>query len=293
MTIDQIRKVCVCGAGLMGKEIALNTAMYGYDVWLYDSINQVLPRAKEWAVEYLDRQVAKGRFTEAEKEDILSRFHTTEDLYKAAQNADLVIEAIIEKQDIKETLFKNLNDMVREGTILATNSSFMPSSMFIGCCKNPGRLANLHYFNPATRMKLVEVVKGEHTDDSTAEILMEFSRRTGKNPILLRQEIEGFIVNRFYLQSTLIGLELLSKGIASVEDIDTALETGLNHPIGLFKLMDFTGIDLTYHILCNMKAKGMECPGFELVEEKYKAGELGRKTGRGWYDYRKKGVVNE
>ncbi len=288
MTINDVKKVCVIGGGLMGRQIALNTAVYGYDVWLNDSFPGVLQKVQEWSDSYLAGRIAKGKMTQEQVDGIKSRFHLSETLEPAAADADIVIEAIIEVEETKTELFKTLDGLVRPDTIIATNSSFMPSSMFAKTISHPERLANLHYFNPALVMKLTEVVKGPHTADSTADILLEFSRRTGKLPVILNNEIEGFIVNRVSRAVSETALELVEKGIASYQDVDIALENGLNYPMGPFRLMDLTGIDLSFTVMDTQKKKGLPCPGYDLLKAKVEAGELGQKSGKGWYDYSKK-----
>ena len=287
MKIDDIKKVSVIGAGLMGRQIALNNAIYGSNTWLNDSVSDMLPAVQKWADDYLAGRVAKAKLTQEEADAAAARFHIEANLETAVRGSQLVIEAIIEKEDEKRTLFKKINNIVSPDAIIATNSSFMPSSKFIDCVNNPSRLANLHYFNPALAMKLIEVVTGAHTSEETAETLMEFARRTGKRPARVRKEIDGFIVNRVSTAVTLTALDLVSRGIASPEDIDIALENGLNYPMGPFRLMDLTGIDLSYLVLSERVANGEVIPGFELVEQKYKEGKFGRKTGCGWYSYDK------
>jgi len=283
----EIKKVCVVGAGLMGKQIALNTAKYGYDVYLTDSSSKALEAASKWSEEYLAERLKKGKMTEDEAAAIKSSFHLEPDLKEAAKNSQLVIEAIIEDKDIKEKLFSQLNDIISEDAIIATNSSYMVSSTFKDAVKNPSRLANLHYFNPALVMKLTEVVQGEHTDDQTIEALMDFSRKTGKEPIWVRKEIDGFIVNRILRAVANEALSLLENGIATAQEIDMAAEKGLNYPMGPFRLQDFTGVDLAYLAAKKtLEETGFKKPGYELLQEKYEKGEYGKKSGKGWYDYK-------
>ncbi len=286
MTIDNIKKIAVFGAGLMGKQIALNNAIYGYDTWLTDVYTEALPKVQMWAEGYLSKRMEKGKLSLEEVQNTLNHFHIVPDFETAAQDADLVIEAIIEQEDAKKGLFEKLNEAVSPETIICTNSSFMVSSKFAGIIKNPSRLANFHYFNPALSMKLVEVVKGEHTSEETAQTLLEFARKTGKKPVLLRGEIEGFIVNRVVSAIDEAAFELVDKGITTPEEIDIALENGLNHPMGPFRLMDLTGVDLTFYVMEDRRKRGIKQYGYDLIKEKYEAGELGMKTGRGWYDYR-------
>ena len=282
----KIHKVCVVGAGLMGKQIALNAALHGYLVMLNDSIPEAVGKAEAWADEYLKGRVAKGKLTEEAAAQAKKNLFFTIDLEMAARDADLVIEAIIEEQSAKEALFRKLNELAPKDAILATNSSFMVSSLFAGCVDNPARLANLHYFNPALVMKLNEVVQGPHTIKETVDALMDFARNTGKDPVWVRREIDGFIANRIVRAVKNEACYLLEEGIATAQEIDTAVEKGLNYPMGPFRLMDLTGIDLSYLASKRVQdATGVKQPGFEAIKAKYEAGEWGRKTGKGWYDY--------
>jgi len=285
MSIKTIKSVCVIGAGLMGKQIALNAAIKGYKTSLTDSFPDALQKADSWTKGYLEERVAKNKLTKEEADSASKNFKIVSGLKEAASGADLVIEAIIEKREEKEKLFKSLNDLVSEDTIIVTNSSFMVSSLFKNCIKNPGRLANLHYFNPALSMRLVEIVKGEHTADDTAKSLHEFVNGIGKVPVLIKKEIDGFIVNRIARAITFAALEIVSLGVADPIDVDLALENGLNHPMGPFKLMDFTGVDLTYYVMSDLEKAGEHHLGYELVKEKFEKGEFGTKSGKGWYDY--------
>ncbi len=287
MKIENIKKVSVVGAGLMGKQIALNNAIHGYDSWLNDSITEVLPKVQEWAEGWLAKKVEKGKMSQEDVNATLARFHVEADLAKCVEGAQLVIEAIIEKEDIKKELFTKLNTLAPKDALIVTNSSFMPSSKFASCIDDPSRMANLHYFNPALVMKLIEVVTGEHTSEETAETLMEFARKTGKLPARIYKEYDGFIVNNVSTAVTLTALDLVAKGVTTPYDVDIALENGLNYPMGPFRLMDLTGIDLSYIVLKERVDKGEVIPGFDLVEEKYLQGKYGRKTGSGWYDYTK------
>lgn len=286
MLLSDIKKVCVAGGGQMGRQIALNAAIHGFDVYLTDSVPAVLQAVEKWSREYMVGRVAKGKMSEEETKSALSHFHIVPTLAEAAQDAQFVIEAIIEDKDIKTAFYKELSLVASSETIFASNSSYMPSSLFKECVKNPARLANMHYFNPALVLKLVEVVKGEHASPETVETIIEFAKANGKTPIRVNKEIDGFVVNRVLRAIRDEAFYLIENGICTPEDLDTGVELGLNHPMGPFRLLDLTGIDLNY--LSSKKRwedTGKKPAGFDIVKAKYDAHEWGRKTGIGFYKY--------
>ena len=285
-----IKKIAVIGGyGQMGRQIGLNSAINGIDSYLYDMSSDAYEKAKKWVDDYLKGRIAKGKLTEEEVEKTLENLHFTSTLKEAVEDADLIIEAIIEDKKIKEGVFKQLSEVVKPDTILATNSSNMVSSAFKDVVTNPERLANLHYFNPALVMKCVEIVQGLHTSEDTVQRLVEFVENIGKKPVVVRKEIDGFIVNRILRAITNEALYLLEEGVATPEDIDTAVENGLNHPMGPYKIMDFSGLDTCYLVAKSLLDEtGFKKPGLELLKDKYESKEWGVKTGKGWYEYAKK-----
>ena len=283
----KISHVTVIGAGQMGSQIGLNAALHGYQVAVYDTSPQVLSKAADWAEDYLASRLAKGKLTEENVAQVKSSLAWRESLAEACAEADLVIEAIVEKEDIKQALFMQLDTLCKPTCILTSNSSFIPSSRMAHCTSRPDKVANLHYFNPALVMELVEVVQGEHTSNATAETLMEFSRNLKKKPIWIKKEIDGFVANRIVRAVSKEAWFLVNHGYVTPQEVDIAAEKGLNHPMGPFRLMDMIGLDIAYL----SAARTYEQSGNEtdkpnaLLAEKYERGEFGRKTGKGWYDY--------
>ena len=281
-----IKTVCVVGGGLMGRQIALNTAKYDFEVFLTDSNSDVCRQAADWAKDYLAGRVTKGRMTQEQTDAVATRFHITESFDDAVKNADLVIEAIFENKAAKHEVFQKLNELAPKHAILATNSSTMVSSIFKDDVDDASRVANLHYFNPALVMELTEVVKGEHTSEETAQALMEFSKATGKHPVLLRKEVEKFIVNRIITAIANEAYWLVENGYCTFEDVDIACEKGAGQKMGPFRSKDLTGIDLNFRMMQEKYDKTGEKPlGYDLFKEQFDKGRYGRKTGHGFYDY--------
>jgi len=285
--VHVINNICIIGAGNMGHQIALSAAIAGFRVKCTDVNQEALQKAEQFVTTYLPERVAKGKLKQAEADSAKANLIFTTDLAEAAGDADLVIEAAIEKLEIKRQLFARLDLLCPPHTILATNSSYIVSSKIVDVTSRPEQVCNMHFFNPALVMKLVEVVKGPHTSDETTNALMEVCVRMGKTPVLLKQEIYGFLVNRMLAAIKNESIYLLDMGIAGYEDIDRAVTLALGHPMGPFRLMDLTGIDLTYHV-------GMERyqetgdPTYRpspTIVEKFTKKEWGRKTGKGFYDY--------
>jgi 3-hydroxybutyryl-CoA dehydrogenase len=284
--MSEMKKCAVVGGGAMGRQIALNTAIHGYEVTVCESFPAARENLEAWKEEYLAGRIAKGRMTEEQVTDIKARFSVTDDLAAACKDADIVIEAIIEDKQAKTELLSKVSELTRPDTIIATNSSFMVSSTFAGVVKNPERLANLHYFMPALVMKLVEVVKGDHTSQETVDKLMAFGRSTGKTPALVQKEEDGFIVNNILKVIKEEAYRLVGEGVCSLEDLDTAVELGLGHPMGPFKLDDMSGIDVRYNVLKRRyEETGVKSYGYDMITELYEQGRLGKKTKHGFYDY--------
>lgn len=287
MPLENIKQVAVVGAGSMGHQIAMLSALGGFETYLQDISDESLANAKEQLEKRMTRWVSQGKLTEAEKLAAFSRLQMTTDLTEAVGHADLVIEAVVEKLEVKREVFKQLDELAPPHTILATNSSTIVSSKLADVVDNPARVCNIHFFNPALVMEMVEVVKGPHTSDETAEKAMAFVQSIGKTPVLLKKEISGFIANRILGKVFDEAVFLYENGYATHEEIDLICKKALNHPIGPFELMDLVGIDVSYNArLQRYRESGDERDKpAKLLEEKVKKGELGRKTGKGFYTY--------
>lgn len=293
MGIDEIRTICVVGSGTMGAQIAQQSALGGYHVWLTDLADEQLQKAVESNRRLVMRRVDKGELTSAEAAAALSRVHTSTSLEEAAGGADFVFEAIVEKLQPKRDLFQRLDALVQGRTILATNSSTIPISKLADTTQRPDRCVNTHFFHPVLVMQLCEVGRGPETSDETVETTMELVRRIGRVPVLLEKEIAGFIVNRILHAASQEAMRLFEGGYADFADIDLAVEKGLNWPMGPFKLADFSGVDITY----NARREKFEGSGdqhdrpADFLRRMVEENRLGRKTGVGFYDYRDGGIT--
>jgi 3-hydroxybutyryl-CoA dehydrogenase len=284
--MPELKRVTVIGAGTMGSQIALQTALSGrYDVTLVDTVAGQLDRARAQNQKLVDRSVEKGRLTRDQADGAMARVAGSADLAGSVAKADLVIEAVIENFDAKKSVFEDLGKHARPDTVLASNSSTIAISRLADASGRPERCCNMHFFHPVTVMQLCEVVRGPKTSDETVETAMEFVRSIDRTPVLIRKEIWGFIVNRVLFAASEEAMRLLEGGYASAEDIDTAVQKGLNWPMGPFHLLDFSGLDVFYGAMQDRHrlGEGPEAPAVlrKLVDE----GRLGRKTGKGFFDY--------
>jgi 3-hydroxybutyryl-CoA dehydrogenase len=286
MTNIVIQNVGVAGAGAMGSQIAMVCALNGYKVVLQDIQQISLTKAKQQLEEQMDKRIQKGRLSGEEVCAAFDRITFTTDLQEM-KACDLVIEAIVEKLDAKRELFAKLDAICPPHAILATNSSTIVSSKIADATNRPDKVCNIHFFNPALVMECVEVVCGRHTSEETAKEAMEFVKSIKKTGVLLKKEISGFIANRILWSLRQEALYLVENGYATHEEVDLIVTKALGHPIGPFALMDLTGIDVTYLVrMQRYQETGDEKDKpSKLIEEKVRKGELGRKTGKGFYTY--------
>ena len=284
--MHELKRVVVVGAGTMGSQIALQTALGGrHDVTLVDTVPGQLERARAQNRKLVDRSVEKGRMTREQADAALGRIQESNDIESAAPNVDLVIEAVIEDFDVKRGVFEALGRHARPDAILASNSSTIAISRLAEVTGRPDRCCNMHFFHPVTVMQLCEVVRGPETSDATVEAAMDFVRSIDRTPVLLQKEIWGFIVNRILFAASEEAMRLLEGGYASAEDIDTAVQKGLNWPMGPFHLLDFSGLDVFYGAMQDRHRLGDGPEAPEVLRKLVEEGHLGRKTGKGFFDY--------
>jgi len=287
MKVEDIKKICVIGAGNMGHQIAMCAALAGYQVTCTDISQEMLDKAEGFARKYLPERVAKGKLKQEQADQALANLRFTTSLEEAAGDTDFVIEAAVEKMNIKCKLFADLDRIAPPHAILATNSSFIVSSQVADATKRPDKVCNMHFFNPALVMKLVEVVQGAHTSPETAQVTMDLAAKLGKSGVLLKKEIYGFLVNRILAALNHEAMFLADMGIATPEEIDMAVTNALGHPMGPFRLVDFTGIDLAYYIGMEhyQDTRDPKDKPSPLLVEKFTRGEYGVKTKKGFYTY--------
>jgi 3-hydroxybutyryl-CoA dehydrogenase len=279
-----INSICVCGAGTMGSGIAQAAAQAGFYTLLYDPIPAALEKAKAGMEKNLQSLIEKGKINAGEKTKILQLIRFTDDIQIC--QADIFIEAIIENLEIKTGLFNQLAELNHSETVFATNTSSLSVTKIAAGVINPQRVIGMHFFNPATIMKLVEVVNTDYTDEQTTQMVMELATALGKTPVLCKDS-PGFIVNRvarpYYIES----LRLAEEGISSFEQTDMLLEaTGFK--MGPFKLMDLIGNDVNYAVSCSVYEQLNEPERLRpslIQKQKVKEGKLGKKSGEGYYKY--------
>ncbi|OXS26183.1 MAG: hypothetical protein BI182_15000 [Acetobacterium sp. MES1] len=281
-----IQTIGVIGAGQMGAGIAQAVATGGYRVILYDIKEEYCENAKEKIYASLKKRAEAGKITTDLVENTIEKINTTEDL-KQLGICDMVIEAVPEVLELKQSIFKELGTICRPDAILCTNTSTISVSQVMSECTMKERCAGMHFFFPAPVMKLVEVIRSNDTTDATVSVIKQVASYIGKIAIECKFDTPGFIVNRCLFAFLQEALHCYEDGIATIEDIDTAMKQGLNHPMGPFEMMDMSGLDIYPHAcesLRELPVTTWEC--CDSVKKLIEEGRLGRKSGHGWYDYK-------
>ncbi|HET7586261.1 MAG TPA: 3-hydroxyacyl-CoA dehydrogenase family protein [Gemmatimonadaceae bacterium] len=280
----EIHRVAVVGAGTMGHGIAYVAALSGYSVALTDAQQEALPRAEARIAQLFARGVERGKVTTADRDAAMARLRVSPSMPDAARDADLVVEAIAERLSDKQALLRELEHVVSERTILASNTSSLPIASLGAATRHPGRVIGMHFFNPVPVMRLVEVVRGPETTDTVVQQSCAFAQSLGKTPIVVRDS-PGFATSRLGVVLGLEAIRMLEQGVASAEDIDRAMELGYNHPMGPLRLTDLVGLDvrlaIAEHLHATLGDDTYRPPA--LLRQLVDAGKLGRKSGEGFY----------
>ena len=284
---SSMKKIVVIGGGTMGLDIAQVFAKKGFDVVVRDIKDEIIQASEARLNKSLDKLVSKGKMDEAGKKAITDKLTFTTDLNLAA-DADLVVEAAIENLDIKKSIFAELDKICKPETILATNTSSISITAIAAATKREDKFIGMHFFNPPTVMKLVEVIRGAKTSDETFNTIRDLSVEIGKEPVEVN-EAPGFVVNKVLIPMINEACDLLYTGVASAEGIDTAMKLGANHPMGPLALGDLIGLDVCLAIMDTLYNETHD-PKYRaslLMRKMVRAGQLGRKTGKGFFDYSK------
>jgi 3-hydroxybutyryl-CoA dehydrogenase len=281
-----MKNIAVIGAGTMGNGIAHTFAQKGFKVLLIDISEAAIERGMNTITKNLDRMIAKGTITEADKKETIENIVTYTDIKDGVVNADLVVEAATENINLKLNIFKELSEVCSENVILASNTSSISITQIASVVKNPERLIGMHFMNPVPIMKLVEIIRGYNTSDKVTAEIMELSKALDKVPTEVN-DYPGFVANRILMPMINEAIETLYNGVAGVEEIDTVMKLGMAHPMGPLQLADFIGLDVCLSIL-NVMYDGFKNPKYApcpLLVNMVMAGKLGVKSGEGFYDY--------
>jgi len=286
----EVKKVAVLGAGLMGHGIAQVSAQVGkYEVNLRDIKQEFIDSGMGMIKGSLQKFVSKGTISEKDMNETLGRIHSMIDLKKAVADADLVLEAVPENLELKKSVWSEVDKYAKEPTIFASNTSSISITEMASATKRPEKFCGMHFFNPPQLMNLVEIVRGAKTSDETVKVVAEAATKMGKETVICKKDAPGFIVNRVLIPALNEAIYLVHEGIADQEDIDKAIKLGLNWPMGPITLLDYLGLDTTLSITEVLQRefgdKYRACP---LLRQMVRAGLLGRKTRKGFYDWEKK-----
>lgn len=285
---ESIKNVTVIGAGTMGNGIAHVFAMHNYDVVLCDISEEALDRGIATITKNLDRMVAKEKISEQDKSDTLGRITRKTDLASAVSEADLVVEAATENEDLKLKIFKQMDENAPDDCILATNTSSISITKIASATQRPAQVIGMHFMNPVPVMKLVEIIKGYSTSDTVMDMIVEATKDLRKIPVEVN-DYPGFVANRILMPMINEAIITLNEGVAGVAEIDEVMKLGMAHPMGPLQLADFIGLDVCLSIM-NVLYDGLGNPKYApcpLLVNMVTAGKLGRKSGEGFYKYTK------
>ena len=284
-----IKTIGVLGAGVMGNGIAQVASMAGYNVILRDIEDRFVEGGIKNIDKFLAKTVEKGKMSADDKNAIMGRIKGTTDM-GAMKDADFIVEVVVEVMNIKKQVFKELDEITKPDVILSSNTSSMSLTEMATATKRPDKVVGMHFFNPVPLMKLVEVIRGVNTSDATVAATIDLTQKFGKVPVEVKVDIPGFLVNRLMVPHFIEAIKLYEQGIASKEDIDKAAKLGLNYPMGPFELMDLTGLDINLHVqqyFYDNLPKELKWDPPLALKNLVKSSQLGRKNGKGWYDYSK------
>lgn len=284
--MTEMTKIGVVGSGTMGGAIAHQAAISGFNVILHDLDPLFLEKAIGRMEKFMNRAIEKGKMKEDEKANVLKRVTVTTTL-EDLKDCDVVIEAIIEDLDAKKEVFRRLDQILKPKAIIASNTSSMSITVLAAVTERPDKVAGMHFFNPPQIMKLVEVIRGYKTSDDTIEKLKKISVDLHKEPIEVKKDTPGFIVNRIMIPQFIEAIRLVEEGVATPEDIDKAVTLGLNYPMGPFTLQDYAGVDIGLYVM-DYFYEEFKDPRFAApitLRNLVRAGRIGKKVGAGWYDY--------
>jgi 3-hydroxybutyryl-CoA dehydrogenase len=279
-------RLAVVGAGLMGSGIAQVAAQAGWNVTIRDLDEASLTRGLDGIKASLAKFAQKEKITQADAEAAISRISTTTDLDVVAE-ADIVVEAVFEKLEIKHEVFRTLDKLCKDGTVLATNTSAIPVTQIAAVTSRPEAVVGTHFFSPVPMMKLCELVRGFKTSDQTLAAAREFAEGIGKTVVVVQRDIAGFVTTRLIAALVVEAVKLVESGVMSAEDLDTACRLGFGHPMGPLQTTDLTGVDVLLHATRNIYTDTADEKFFppELLQRMVTAGDLGRKTRKGFYSY--------